>query len=64
MPITPSREDRDLKARRKSLVEREFPQMGLVPWDDEVTRWMERSRSRLHDDIAEMHRNLFSLEVS
>lgn len=37
--------------------------MALLPLD-QVFDWAERSRQSLHDDIVNMHRNLFSLEVS
>lgn len=63
MSIFPIRDDRDLSSRRRSLIDWEFPQMALVPLD-QVFDWVERSRQSLHDDIMNMRRNLFSLEVS
>nr|QBL89775.1 small heat shock protein p36 [Taenia multiceps] len=61
MSIFPTRDSRDLSSRRRSLIDWEFPQMALVPLD-QVFDWAERSRQSLHDDIMNMHRNLFSLE--
>ncbi|KAL5108640.1 Small heat shock protein p36 [Taenia crassiceps] len=61
MPIFPVRDNRDLSSRRRSLIDWEFPQMTLVPFD-QVFNWAERSRQSFHDDIMNMHRNLFSLE--
>ncbi|KAM7535254.1 hypothetical protein Aperf_G00000094717 [Anoplocephala perfoliata] len=61
MSIIPTRDDRDMAARRRSLIDWQFPQMGLMPFD-QVFDWVERSRQSLQDDIMNMHRNLFSLE--
>ncbi|KAM7535954.1 hypothetical protein Aperf_G00000094756 [Anoplocephala perfoliata] len=61
MSITPKRDDRDMTAKRRSLIDSEFPQMSLMPFD-QVFDWVERSRQSLHEDIMNMHRNLFSLE--
>ncbi|CDI98285.1 Major egg antigen p40 [Echinococcus multilocularis] len=61
MLIFPVRDDRDLWSRRRSLLDWEFPQMALMPFD-QVFNWVERSRQSLHDDVTNMHRNLLSLE--
>ncbi|VDD77367.1 unnamed protein product [Mesocestoides corti] len=61
MSIEPKRDNRDLSTRRRSLIDWPFPQMGLMPFD-QVFDWVERSRQNLHEDIMNMHRNLFSLE--
>ncbi|KAM7535241.1 hypothetical protein Aperf_G00000094748 [Anoplocephala perfoliata] len=61
MHITPKREDRDITAMRRSLIDWQFPQLSLMPFD-QVFNWIERSRHSLQDDITNVQRNLFSLE--
>ncbi|KAM7535901.1 hypothetical protein Aperf_G00000094737 [Anoplocephala perfoliata] len=61
MHIIPRREDRNMTESRRSLIDCQFPQMGLMPFD-QVFDWVERSRQSLHNDIMNIHRNLFSLE--